>query len=108
VSPKSDEVRVLLERFRSEAPEAVRTLARETVRSLVQGLSGERAPGDWLRSRGGVVAVTGGVGLFAAGFLIGRKVRFDGKALLRMGVAVAAGAAASWFVAAQACRAPDA
>jgi len=108
VSPKRDEVRALLEQFRTEAPEAARTLARETVRSLVQGLSGECAPGDWLRSRGGIVAVTGGLGLFAAGYLIGRNVRIDGKALLRVGVAVAAGAAAGWFVATQAAKAPDA
>jgi len=108
VSPKRDEVRALLERFRTEAPDAARTLARETVRSLVEGLSGECAPGDWLRSRGGIIALAGGAGLFATGYVVGRSARLDSKALLRVGVAVAAGAAAGWFVATQSAKAPGA
>ncbi len=54
-----------------------------------------------MRSRGGMVAVTGGVGLFAAGLLIGRTVRLDRRALMRTGLAAAAGLAAGWFVASQ-------
>ena len=107
MTPKSDEVRALLDRFRTEAPDAARSLMRDTVRSVVEGLSGERAPGDWLRSRGGVIAVSGGLGLFAAGFLIGRKVHVDCRQVLYTGAAVAAGLAAGWVVASQACRTLD-
>jgi hypothetical protein len=108
LSPRNDEVRALLERFRSEAPAAVRMVVRETARSALEGLSGERALSEWLHSRGGMVAITGGVGLFAAGFLLGRTVRLNRQTLLRTGVAAAAGLAAGWFVASQSTGTPRA
>jgi len=104
MSPTSDEVRVLLDRFRSEAPTAACSLARETVRGVVEGLSGDRSPGDWLGSRGGRIAVGAGLGLFALGFLAGRRLHFGRRALLRTGVAAAAGFALGLAIGAQTGR----
>lgn len=104
MSPRSDDVRALLERFCVEAPGAARSVAREAAHSVVQGLSGDRALGEWVRSPGGRAAIAGGVGLFAAGFLLGRALRVDRRALLRTGVAAAAGLAAGWIVASQTKR----
>ncbi|MBM3497204.1 MAG: hypothetical protein FJX74_00915 [Armatimonadetes bacterium] len=106
MSPRSDEVRVLLERFCAEAPGAARSVVRETARNVVEGLGGEGALGEWLQSRGGRVAIAGGMGLFAMGFLLGRTLRADRRALLRTGVAAGAGLAAGWIVASQTGRRP--
>jgi hypothetical protein len=108
VSPKSDEVRLLLDRFRTEAPEAARSLVRETARGVLDGLSGEISPGEWVKSRAGMIAITGGVGLFAAGFLLGRATAARRSAVLGTGVAATAGLAAGWLIASQAAGARSA
>lgn len=88
---ETDEVRVLLERFRSRAPAEVRSLVRETVRGALEGLSGQRSCKNWLRTPVGLLALSGGAGLFTAGFLLGRAIRADTKALLRVGGVVVIG-----------------
>jgi hypothetical protein len=98
VSPTSDEVRLLLDRFRAEAPEAARRLARETVGGLREGLLGGQPAAEWLRSPEGMVVVGSGLGLFAAGVLVGRLLRVDRRVLLQNGVAAAAGFAMGWAV----------
>jgi hypothetical protein len=105
-APDSEQVRHLLDRFLAAAPETARSLVAETGRAVIDGLQSPRACREWLTSPAGVVAVGGGLSLFGAGWVLGRRVRVSRRTGLCLAAAVAAGFAAGLAV--RAGRAPTA
>ncbi len=105
-APNSEQVRHLLDRFLAAAPETARSLVAETAGAVIDGLQCPRASREWLTSPAGLVAVAGGLSLFGAGWVLGRRVRMSRRTGLCLAAAVASGFAAGLAV--RAGRAPTA
>jgi len=105
-APNSEQVRHLLDRFLAAAPETARSLVADTGRALIDGLQCPRASREWLTSPAGLAVVGGGLSLFGAGWVLGRRVRVSRRTGLCLAAAVASGFAAGLAV--RAGRAPTA
>jgi hypothetical protein len=94
-------VKALLDRFRSRAPEEVRALARETGEAVSNVWHSYWRPADGLASPAGKLVLAGGVLLFGAGWLIGRKVRFSPESVALTTAAVVGGVVAGVLIGAR-------
>jgi hypothetical protein len=93
-TPSSDQVRDLVDRFLEEAPAAARSVVSDTAHAVVEGLRRPEASRRWLTSPAGMVAIGGGLCLFGAGWMLGRRSRASRPTGLALVAAASAGLAA--------------
>jgi hypothetical protein len=105
--PTNATFKILLDEFRSRAPEAARALAQTAGQSATEAWQQTWRPWEGLQSPAGKATLVGGAVLFAAGWLIGRKVRVPPRAVGPIAAAVAGGVAAGMIVGARSCRKDD-
>jgi hypothetical protein len=93
-TPSSEQVRDLLDRFLTTAPQTARSLVAEAARPIVDGLHHPRATREWLLSPAGIAVVGGGLGLFGLGLVLGRRIRVSRRTEFWLAAATSAGVAA--------------
>jgi hypothetical protein len=98
--PTSDDVKTLLDRFCRRAPEEARAIARQAGESATEAWRTYWRPWEGLASPATRAALAGGLLLFAAGWLVGRKVRTSRRNAALVAAAVAGGVAAGALIAA--------
>ena len=103
-APSGESMKALLDEFRSRAPEVARSLAQQAGESATEAWRNTWRPWEGLQSPAGKIAIVGGAVLFAAGWLIGRKVRVMPKHVGPIAAAVAGGVAAGMIIGARSCR----